>query len=162
MRGDAAIFSENKVWGRPDVRRPDVISLLFLPWHSSVSPLSRGISRENTKPSGDKRQRDKRKLQKIDGVGRQKRRWLVQSQETSSGFGYICSVSKHKPYATKGVIDPSIALKFHVGKRSLFRIKFSQSCSLDANKIQKKRKVWGMKVGFSLQIQSGLNPALLC
>lgn len=40
--------------------------------------------------------------------------YLVQSRETSCGFG---SVSKHKPYATEGVIDPSIALKFHVGKR---------------------------------------------
>lgn len=73
--------------------------------------------------------------------------YLVQSRETSCGFG---SVSKHKPYATEGVIDPSIALKFHVGKglNSPSHVLSPNKKGKDANKIQKKREILGHESGF--------------
>lgn len=102
--GDVAIFCENKVWGRPDRRRADVPSLRLLSWHSSVSPPSGGISRENTKPGGDKgRAGGANRSTETRPDGREEDESLFGSwQEQRCGFGGGGGVS--------------------CGKRSVFRV----------------------------------------
>lgn len=111
-KGRAAAFPGHKVRGRPDTRRPDVLSLLLFSSHSSTGPLNRGDQQEKHNRTVDT------KAERM--VWSTEKRWTAKktdkdescsfgsNQKSSLCFGHISSVSQ-----TQAIFNPTSSRSSH-------------------------------------------------